>query len=214
MKKHIDKYSFVFVAWFVFLIVCILTENTDAEMYKWVDENGVVHFSDSPPMGVAPDSDVEALPSSQYIEPPSTPKTDDIDDEKGALLNAKSNESSVNWYDYSSGLSRSKIDRKAAIIVFYATWCPTCKKYLQVFNDPQVINETKKFIMIKVDVDKNPSLSSEYDFDGTYVPRTFAVKPNGDILHQIYEKKEEDKYYIGTGKTTLLNLMKRINDNL
>ena len=38
------RYLFVLIAGLFFLGIA----TAEAEMYKWVDENGVVHFSDSP----------------------------------------------------------------------------------------------------------------------------------------------------------------------
>jgi len=40
---------FRFLLIFVFLLAIFFTEASIAKMYKWTDENGVTHFSDTPP---------------------------------------------------------------------------------------------------------------------------------------------------------------------
>jgi hypothetical protein len=38
----------------VFFLILIITGLARAEIYRWVDEDGVVHISDVPPEGVEP----------------------------------------------------------------------------------------------------------------------------------------------------------------
>ena len=123
------------------------------------------------------------------------------------------NDRAINWQGYDEGLAQAKQMRKPAIIVFYADWCPTCKKYGLVFKNSKVIQEASDFIMIRVNKDKHARLSTAYGFDGEYVPRTFAVDPDGEVMHQIYPPKKY-KYYIGVNPNNLLSLMQRARSRI
>ncbi len=118
------------------------------------------------------------------------------------------NDKTIKWHDYNNGLAKAKRNRKPAIIIFYADWCPTCKKYGKIFKNKNVIKAASDFIMIRVNIDNHSKLSTAYGFDGEYVPRTFAVYPNGKVMHQIYSPKK-NKYYIGTNPQSLLSLMQK-----
>ena len=51
------------INWIMYLLIVILIQSTcplvTAEIYKWVDENGVLHFSDSPPENVESEHTVD-----------------------------------------------------------------------------------------------------------------------------------------------------------
>ena len=49
----------------VFFLILIITGLARAEIYKWVDGNGVVHLSDVPPKDVVPSGKVESIASSE-----------------------------------------------------------------------------------------------------------------------------------------------------
>jgi len=96
---------------------------------------------------------------------------------------------------------------KPVILIIYADWCPACKKYGNVFQDKRVVAESDKFIMIRINKDSNKELSRKYGFDGQYIPRTIAMHPNGQVMHEIYLQKNY-RYYIGADVNRLLKLMK------
>jgi hypothetical protein len=55
-----------------FFCECVYAQKT---VYKWVDEDGVVHYGEEPPTGESPDVDVETFttdPSPAYIPPAQT----------------------------------------------------------------------------------------------------------------------------------------------
>jgi hypothetical protein len=54
------------IFWGLFLMIFmagVFAEPSIADMYKWVDENNVAHFSDTPPGDVTHHSDIETLPT-------------------------------------------------------------------------------------------------------------------------------------------------------
>ena len=123
------------------------------------------------------------------------------------------NDKAIKWQGYNDGIAKAKRNRKPAIIVFYANWCPTCKKYGAIFKNKKIIKAASDFVMIRVNMDTHSKLSSDYGFDGEYVPRTFAVYPDGKVMHQIYSPKKY-KYYIGLDAGSLLSLMQKARSHI
>lgn len=122
------------------------------------------------------------------------------------------NDTQVRWHGYNQGLILAKQQNKPIILILYADWCPACKRHGATFSDKQVIEATQDFMMIRLNVDKEASLSDRYKLDGGYIPRTFALYPNGKIMHEIYRQKSH-KFFIGTGVDDLLGLMVKAQIN-
>ena len=194
--------------WLSLIILVAFLRPAAAEIYQWTDENGMTHFSDKKPANLGADEDIKTH-KEKYKKSESQKAN-----EARSTKPEENTEEGVVWHDYTEGLRLSKKTGKGAIIIFYAHWCPTCKKYMKLFEDPTVITETRKFVMIRVDQDKYSSLSSEYDFDGKYIPRTFAISPDGNVLHRLYPKKSKTRYYLGIRRSDLVSFMKRFASTL
>ena len=105
------------------------------------------------------------------------------------------NATQIDWVDYDQGLARAKVQHKPVCLVFFATWCPHCKNYSHVFEDPRVVSEAKKFVMIRIDVDRHPDLSQRYSLDGSYVPRTYFLSPTGNIAQNVRGPRDRFQYF-------------------
>ena len=82
-----------------------------AKFYKYVDENGVVHFQDHPPENVAPDTEVKELP--EYKS-----KNADMN------LPRKGNKKITGKTNYSD----------AKVELYVTSWCRYCKKAKTYFR--------------------------------------------------------------------------------
>jgi thiol:disulfide interchange protein len=91
------------------------------------------------------------------------------------------NDAGIAWQPYEQGLETAKKDKKPVCLVFYTEWCPHCTNYSGVFHDKGVVEKSKKFVMIRLDKDKNAEISKKYAPDGEYIPRTFFLSPEGEI---------------------------------
>ncbi len=114
----------------------------------------------------------------------------------------------IAWKGYKEGLEQARREGKPAVIIFYSESCSACKRYKGVLQEKSVINATGPFVMIRVNTRHQPKLSEKYLFDGRYVPRTFAVFPDGKIMHHLYPSKRY-KYFIGLEPDNLLSLMQK-----
>jgi thioredoxin-like negative regulator of GroEL len=74
---------------------------------------------------------------------------------------------------------------KPVIMLFHASWCPSCKQYRQVWKDAGVVEASRSFVMILVDVDKDPGANGAFSPDGTYVPRTLFLDSDGNVQSDI-----------------------------
>ena len=114
----------------------------------------------------------------------------------------------IPWKEYKEGLAQAEREGKPALIIFYSETCSACRRYKIVLRDKRVVQASAAFVMIRVNTRQEPQLSAQYQFDGWYVPRTFAVFPDGRIMHQLYPSKRY-RYFIELKPENLLRLMEK-----
>lgn len=120
------------------------------------------------------------------------------------------NAPTVRWHDVPTGIRESSSTGRPVIMVFHASWCSSCKRYREVWRDPGVVAASKSFVMILVDVDKNPDINGAFAPDGTYVPRTLFLSAEGDVLSQYHGKDADFPHTIDIDSPTeLRTLMSR-----
>lgn len=105
------------------------------------------------------------------------------------------NDSGISWQPYEKGLAEAKAEKKPICLIFYTDWCPHCANYSKVFHDPKVVEETKNFVMIRLNKDQNKELSSKYAPDGQYIPRTFFLSPDGQLDPSIHAPRDKYQYF-------------------
>ncbi len=74
-------------------------------------------------------------------------------------------------------------------MVFHAPWCTACAKYRSVFEDERVVAASKDVVMILVDADADKTANGAFAPDGTYVPRTISMTPDGEVRTDLTGKK-------------------------
>lgn len=123
------------------------------------------------------------------------------------------NDTNLSWIGYPEGLHKAAKEHKPIMLIFYADWCPTCKTFGKLFKDRQVVAYAKYFVMVRINVDKNPSLNDKFSFNGNYTPRIFVLKSNGDIMENLY-RNHDHRYLVDWNiPDELLRLMNdAIND--
>lgn len=105
------------------------------------------------------------------------------------------NDGGIAWQPYEQGLAKAKADKKPVCLIFYTEWCPHCANYSKVFHDPKVIEQSKKFVMIHLDKDKNAEVSKKYAPDGEYIPRTFFLSPAGTLESSVHAPRDKYQYF-------------------
>ena len=115
---------------------------------------------------------------------PINPSVDDIQSKDKKPIAAgmtQWNSANIQWLSFEDGLAVAKRSKRPVCLIFYTTWCPHCANYAKVFHNPEVVKKAKSFVMIRIDQDKNPALSKQYSPDGSYIPRTFFLSPDGRL---------------------------------
>lgn len=68
-------------------------------------------------------------------------------------------------------------------------------------------------LLIRVNKDEHPDISRQYDFDGKYIPRTFALSTDGDIITHLYPEKEKYWYFLpANNRQYLLDFAQRVSN--
>lgn len=99
------------VSLLLLLVITVVVNSAMAEIYRWVDESGKIHFTDSPPEKV----------KSKTIK---------------LQINSFSS-SKVSPFKYDPGLI-SKRKASADVVMYSTEWCGYCKKARKYFNQQKI----------------------------------------------------------------------------
>lgn len=92
----------------------------------------------------------------------------------------------INWQSYSKNVfAKAKQEHKLVLIFGKAEWCPWCRKMKDnTYTDSAVISlVNKRFIPVRVDIDNDASLASNYDI--TVVPKTIILDENARTVDSL-----------------------------
>ncbi len=106
------------------------------------------------------------------------------------------NDKDLSWYNYENGISKLKEGNENGLIIIYADWCPTCKQYSKLFRHKSVIDVLKDVTLIRANKDKQPDISDQFNIDGDYIPRTFALDKKGNIIQDLDSNNPKWWYFL------------------
>jgi len=120
------------------------------------------------------------------------------------------NDSAVDWQPYEQGMAAAAKQGKPVVLIFYATWCPHCHNHSWLFHEPEVVEQSKSFVMIRIDGDIETALSERYNLDGEYIPRTFFLSPGGEVYPDLVGTMADFRFFLDEyDPHELLGLMER-----
>ena len=164
----------------IFLLFCLLMQGyclapvADATIYKWVDENGTLHFGDTPSQAMQPQAQIELMPPSQaysHIERPQAKKRQ---------LKPVSKRTPV-------GKPEPKVYCQAEVELYTTSWRHYCKKACEFFNGRGV-----PFSEYDIEIGEEAAVRKQETDGRPGVPLALA---NGQAIHgflpQAYEQALE-----------------------
>jgi protein-disulfide reductase (glutathione) len=139
------------------------------------------------------DPNADAPPASATSEaaPPAVAPSSSLTSAAGETWNA----SQIDWQPYEAGLARAKAENKPICLIFYTSWCPHCKTYSRVFDDPRVVARARNFVMIRVNADDQSEIARKFTKDGGYIPRTFFLAADGTPDFSIHAARDKFIYF-------------------
>lgn len=113
--------------------------------------------------------------------------------------NVEIQNSDLKWYtDLNSAFEESEKTDKTVFVYFYTTWCSACRVFDEnTLSNPEVQDRlSKNYISVKIDMDKNPQLASDYKIysiptlvflnsDGSEIKRYGGYMDSKDLLSQL-----------------------------
>lgn len=119
--------------------------------------------------------------------------------------------STIAWVPYEGAFARAASENKPVVIVMTAGWCEHCRTYQGVLADPEVVALSRRFVMVRVDIDAEPAVNRRHAPDGTYVPRTLFFAPDGTPRPELHAThRERFVHFLNTtDPSELLGLMRR-----
>jgi hypothetical protein len=105
------------------------------------------------------------------------------------------NDKGIGWQPFEGGVAAAKKEKKPICLVFFTEWCPHCTNYAKVFHDPAVVEKSKRFVMVRIDKDKNAELSKKFAPDGEYIPRTYFLSSDATLDPSISAPRDKYKYF-------------------
>lgn len=100
------------------------------------------------------------------------------------------NAPAITWHSLTTGIPEATRTGKTVVMVFHAPWCTACAKYRAVFKDERVVAAAKDLVMILVDADADKTANGAFAPDGTYVPRTIFMTPDGEVRTDLTGKSD------------------------
>ena len=118
----------ILTAFLLLIAIHIAAAHAVADMYKWVDQNGVVHFSDDPP---AAGQKVEALEIFNHPKPSPKPALS-----KPKLVTKPNPEKIVKKDEYTQKKSNVYFSNKVEI--YTTSWCRYCKNAIAFLRSNRI----------------------------------------------------------------------------
>jgi glutaredoxin len=152
------------IVFFVTLLVGVIFSGaTIAEIYKWIDENGIIHLSDSPPQEIISTGKAELIPTFE-----SDPQV--IQQPERQTRKARSN-----TYTVTPTPQITKSHKTPKVELYTTAWCVYCRKAREFFRSRGIA-----FIEYDIEKDENAARRKNQLTDRRGVP--FAVI-NGKRIH-------------------------------
>lgn len=96
----------------------------------------------------------------------------------------------IEWQkSFAAARSQAQKSKKRLLVDFYADWCGPCKMMdATTFKDARVVELSQKYVMARVNVDREPKLAARYGVET--LPRFFVMDAKGKVLRELASYNE------------------------
>lgn len=116
----------------------------------------------------------------------------------------------IEWLGYEEGLREAASSHRPVCLYFYTTWCPHCRNFEKVLQNPKVVEKSRSFVMVKLNDEKDDALARKYSPDGRYFPRMLFLSSDGELDPTVTNGSLTHRYTVSENDPKfLLFLMKR-----
>jgi glutaredoxin len=134
------------------LFFCLFSGLVDAQLYKWVDENGVTHFSDRPTREASESDEKEA---NSAVE--ENPVADDESSRQTPDQNSNARQTETSLDEITKVIEEITRDQeemaaqtRTKVELYVTSWCGYCKKAKAFFR-------SRGIRFVEYDVERNPA---------------------------------------------------------
>lgn len=88
----------------------------------------------------------------------------------------------ITWQQsINTAMAQAKKSKKPLLLNFSTTWCGPCQDMKRTtFKDAKVVAESKKWVMVHIDGDRQANVAAKYKVEG--YPTMIILKPNGAVV--------------------------------
>lgn len=150
----------------LFTVVAVLSYpiHSEAQIYKWVDKNGVIHFGQALPQGVGNAEKIEATLPTQRSDP-------EFDrPPQGGSEKTQRNERKTQEKE-----EHSPVSQQVAAEMYSTSWCGYCRKAREYF-------QARGIRLIEYDIEADPAAAERKRQIDTR-PGVPLVVINGQLIH-------------------------------
>ncbi|KAK6747448.1 hypothetical protein RB195_000568 [Necator americanus] len=118
----------------------------------------------------------------------------------------------IDWVEWDRAIGVAKDLNKPIFFLIHKTWCGACKglknEFKTSFKTPELIELSKKFVMVNVEDDDEPE-DDKYAPDGGYIPRILFLDTDADPLLTNNENNYKNNKYFYPLVPQIIDGMKR-----
>jgi len=149
---------------FILVVVLSYARQSEAQIYKWVDKSGVMHFGQAPPQGAGSAAKMEATlpvksPNSEFDRPQREPEKTQRGERKSQEMEERP----------------PAANRQVAAEMYSTSWCGYCRKAREYF-------QAHGIRLIEYDIEADPSAAERKRQIDTR-PGVPLVVINGQLIH-------------------------------
>lgn len=121
---------------------------------------------------------------------------------------AKGFDDRIVWRGLEEGLEEARDAGAPLMLVVHASWCAACKALKPSFSNPEIVDLSRKFVMVNADQDEVPA-ALMYAPDGSYLPRVLFIDPTtGEVNTDLRNTMRGQHRYFYTPHDDLAGMMK------